>query len=184
MTIEQTTPTRRERKKLETRQALEQAALRLFGEKGYDQTTVEDIAEAADVAVRTFFRYFASKQDVLFGEVVTDRIALEDINWARELMSDPERRLRADAMSFNIDTTDGLLQKLKQRFQGVGQATGCKPIDVEKNLSEYAPATPVPDTAEVRAQAPLPEIPRDVPAVRVMLEQAVKQPIDPWDIEL
>ena len=112
------------------------------------------------------------------------RIALEDINWAREIMNDPERRLRADAMSFNIDTTDGLLKKLKQRFQGVGQGTGCKPIDVEKNLSEYSPATPVPDSAEVRAQAPLPEIPRDVPAIRVMLEQAVKQPIDPWDIEL
>jgi AcrR family transcriptional regulator len=56
---------RRERKKVETRQRLMQAALRLLQEQGYDATTVEEITEAADVAKGTFFNYFETKEAIL-----------------------------------------------------------------------------------------------------------------------
>jgi AcrR family transcriptional regulator len=62
------TPSLRDRKRARTRQALIDAAVDLFERDGYEQTTVADIAAAAEIATRTFFGYFASKEELLFPE--------------------------------------------------------------------------------------------------------------------
>jgi AcrR family transcriptional regulator len=65
----------RERKKERTRQALITAALELFEERGYDETTIAGIAAGADVSTRTFFSYFPSKEEILFADP-EERLAL------------------------------------------------------------------------------------------------------------
>ncbi len=58
----------RERKRERTRQAIVDAATELFESRGYDQTTVADIAAAAEIGTRTFFSYFATKEELLYPE--------------------------------------------------------------------------------------------------------------------
>jgi AcrR family transcriptional regulator len=70
---------RRERKKRETHLRLMKAALHLFREQGYDATTVEQIAEAADVAKGTFFNYFETKEAILPAMAEWRLCQLEDV---------------------------------------------------------------------------------------------------------
>jgi AcrR family transcriptional regulator len=67
--------TLRERKKQRTRDALLRSAVELFISQGYDGTTVDEIADAVDVSQRTFFRYFAGKEEAALGlvEMATER---------------------------------------------------------------------------------------------------------------
>jgi len=56
------------RRRITSRAEIEQAAFGLFGHRGFEQTTVDEIAAAAGIGRRTFFRYFPSKNDVPWGE--------------------------------------------------------------------------------------------------------------------
>lgn len=75
----------RDRKKLQTRTALIEAALRLVDERGLENVTVEDISAAADVSPRTFFNYFATKDEALIGDHLADERVLRE----RFLATDP-----------------------------------------------------------------------------------------------
>jgi len=66
----------RERKKIKTRAAIREHAMRLFKEHGYNETSVEQIAEAAEVSPSTFFRYFPTKEDVVLADDI-DPIVLQ-----------------------------------------------------------------------------------------------------------
>jgi AcrR family transcriptional regulator len=73
----------RERKKQQTRETIARAALELFAERGYDETTLAEIAETADVSPRTIFSYFESKEEILLCEESVFMTALQTMLEAR-----------------------------------------------------------------------------------------------------
>ena len=92
MTTEKT-PGLRELKKAKTRAAIQEQALRLFSEQGYTETTVDQIAAAAEVSPATFFRYFPTKEDT----VLYDRMdpVMIDLFRAQPPELSPTQALRA-----------------------------------------------------------------------------------------
>jgi AcrR family transcriptional regulator len=105
----------RERKKERTRRELVAAALQLFEQKGYDATTVDEIAAAAEVSPRTFFRYFADKEEVAMGEVFDQSIIdLVGARPAGEPLVESLRHVVADSLGLmNESDREALLPRLK-----------------------------------------------------------------------
>jgi AcrR family transcriptional regulator len=98
-----TQPGLRERKKQRTRETIARVGLDLFEERGYQATTLDDIAEAADVSTRTIFSYYPSKEDILFCDFPEMKAALARALDERPQGADALETLRGFILSMDKD---------------------------------------------------------------------------------
>jgi len=117
----------RERKKLKTHLAIQGEAMRLFREQGYEGTTVEQIADAAEVSHTTFFRYFGSKQDVVlhdaldplaFAALEEQPAGLTPIEALRRALREVYAGLSADDLAAQMERTK-LIRATPELWQGM-----------------------------------------------------------------
>ncbi|MBX5449629.1 TetR family transcriptional regulator [Thermogemmatispora sp.] len=106
-------PSLRERKKRLLQEAIEQAALTLFRQRGYEQTAIQDIAEAVMISPRTFFRYFPSKEEVLLGP--TRAVMQAGLAYLRALPLTQAKEARAALQSTLLYIAD-LYQQQRRGF--------------------------------------------------------------------
>ena len=92
------------------RERLREAALELFVERGYDRTTVEEIAGRAGLTERTFFRYFADKREVLFGRSGELQAFI-----AQTIAGAPEGLAPLDVVGVTLDAMASVLQQSRER---------------------------------------------------------------------
>jgi AcrR family transcriptional regulator len=114
-------PGLRERKKQQTREKIARVALQLFAERGYEHTTLAEIAEAADVSPRTIFAYFQSKEDILF----CDQPPLYD-QLEQTLEHRPPGATTVDALREFLSTVRPLDDQVMLRKRIIGENEGLR----------------------------------------------------------
>jgi AcrR family transcriptional regulator len=108
----------RTRKRIRTKQMIQREALRLFADQGYEQTTVDDIAHAATMSARTFFRYFPTKEDVVLWDEY-DELPVQDLLQGRgdgDLLAHVIRRIREMLADLHDRDRELLLTRIRLSF--------------------------------------------------------------------
>jgi AcrR family transcriptional regulator len=117
----------------DARSRLEQAALKLYVERGFEQTTVAEIAKEAGLTERTFFRYFADKREVLFGG--SDR--LRDL-LVSTVVEAPASVAPIDAVAAALDAAGQVLQERRPYSQQRQAVIAANPVLRERELLKLA----------------------------------------------
>ncbi len=157
------TPGLRERKKARTRWAIQEHALRLFAEQGYDRTTVDQIAAAAEISPSTFFRYFPTKEDVVVQDEYDD-LVVESFRQAGA-SQDPLGVLRGTVLAALGGVDAAELAKSMQRTELVFGVPALRARSLENTLTLFGLAS--------RAFAEGAGRPADDPAVQVFVGACV-----------
>jgi AcrR family transcriptional regulator len=106
----------RERKKIQTRDAIRRAALQLIDDRGYASTTVEQIADAAEVSPSTFFRYFPSKEQVLMADAL-DNVTVAALEQQPRDLSSVQAFRRALEITFaTLAEGEWKFERMRQRI--------------------------------------------------------------------
>ena len=128
--------TLRERKKQRTREALLRTALELFTTRGYEDTTVDDIADAVEVSQRTFFRYFAGKEEAA--------LALQEMTETHFLRAVRERPAHEPPM-------EALRQAVLESWDSLSEVVeSVAPVEVFLRMYQVIESTPVLLAAHLR----------------------------------
>jgi AcrR family transcriptional regulator len=153
---------RRQRRSAETRERLFRAALEIFAQKGFTETTVEDITNAADVGKGTFFNYFPSKDHILlaFGEMQLAKLeaAIEVARRTNEPMPEFLRSL-GTRMTQEPTRNPGIIRALLQAYLSTAPVRAAM-IDLQKRV--HALHTQIVELGQQRG-----EIRSDLPAAEI-----------------
>jgi len=121
-------------------------------------------------------------QRLIWARTKQIRTPLEDVNWAKEVLLDRDRRVIADAISLNPDTASGELRQLLARHGPLEpEVPTWAPREAPLPELPDPPPNLIPDMAAVRATLTTPEIPIELPAVARLLDEVRTAPLDPWN---